>query len=352
MGLISRVSSRTYRYLVLYKNDKMNAKIIKLEFDSTFPDLNHAKEALTVLTHTILFHRSTGNFQYREGSNSKFSIEPVGLLDDELNFIRLSNDINGNNINIRYPFMRMNCEQLDKFIKQELNNRIINCNSNQFYISFYQNSGDNNSRLFKTENNSRVWEQYHISFEIDNGFEEKNENEFENQFVCDHEINSDTSINSGNYPNFDNSGDYEKQQLSKDQLSGILGQQLASLCSKVIREISVNQSYVPPLPQEKSQLGTVFSTRFRACQPYLFKFASSKEELAYSGGQSGAESPVFDDVVESSPGRVGSGVRSGSANLNRNNSGRSSGRNRGGGGGGFDLINVTKKFTNHLFFSK
>ena len=59
-----------------------------------------------------------------------------------------------------------------------------------------------------------------------------------------------------------------------------------------------------------------------------------------------------DDVVESSPGRVGSGVRSGSANLNRNNSGRSSGRNRGGGGGGFDLINVTKKFTNHLFFSK
>lgn len=329
----------------------MNAKIIKLDFDTPFPDLQHAKEALTVLSHTILFHRSTGNFQYREGSKSKFSIEPVGLLDDELNHIRLSKDINGNKINIRYPFLRMNCEQLDIFIKQELEQRIMSCDSNQFYMSFYQGA-ENNSRLFKSENSVKVWEQYHINFEIDNGFEE---DVVESQLICNHGVsdNSDDlqnfENNDNNSGNFENSGDYEKQ-LSKDRKSGILGQELAGLCQKIIREISVNQSYVPPLPQEKTQLATVFSTRFRACQPYLFKFASSKEELTYSGGHSGAESPVFESEIES-PGR-GVGIRSGSGSVKRNDSGRASGRRQGGGGGGFDLINVTKKFTNHLFFNK
>merc|ERR1712178_127274 len=334
MGTHSRVSSRTYRCIF----SVMNAKIIKLEFETPFPDINHAKDALTVLSHTILFHRSTGNFQYREGSNSKFSIEPVGLIDDELNHIRLSNDINGNNINIRYPFIRMNCEQLDKYIKQEINNRIKNTDSNQFYLSFYQNSSEK-AGFFKTESNfGRVWEQYHIYFEI----EDKGElvEEFQSQLVCDnHEVDSDDEIYLDGNENSLNSAVSEKNQNEENYFSGVIGQQLAGLCNKVIREISVNQSYVPPLPQEKSQLGTVFSTKFKSCQPYLFKLASSKEEL--NSYMLDRESPMqaFGDI-DNNKETLGNSPKH-TTNLKRNESGRKSGgRNS---NNPFDILNVTKK---------
>jgi len=320
----------------------MNAKIIKLEFETPFPDINHARDALTVLSHTILFHRSTGNFQYREGSNSKFSIEPVGLIDDELNHIRLSNDINGNNINIRYPFIRMNCEQLDKYIKQEINNRVTNTDSNQFYLSFYQNSSEK-AGLFKTENFGRVWEQYHIYFEIEDK-EELVEEFGESQLVCDHEVDSDNEIFMDGNENSLNSAISEKNQNEENYFSGVIGQQLAGLCNKVIREISVNQSYVPPLPQEKSQLGTVFSTKFKSCQPYLFKLASSKEEL--NSYMLDRESPMqaYGDIDNNK--ELGNSPKHAS-NLKRNESGRKSG----GRNNPFDILNVTKKLTNQLFFN-
>lgn len=70
----------------------MNAKTINLNIKTQLPDLEHAKEALSILAHTIILHRTTGHFKFNvdpKTGDVEFSITSFGLIEDSSNFFRL-----------------------------------------------------------------------------------------------------------------------------------------------------------------------------------------------------------------------------------------------------------------------
>lgn len=299
----------------------MNAKNVQLSFDNVFPDVTFAQEALTVLTHTILLHRSTGNFNYSPGSTSRFQIETVGLIDDELNCIRLAGcaslgkSSGGLRTNIRYPFIRVNCEQLDRYVRTEIARLVNSVQSNSLYISFYRNVPKEKGlwQGLAPAVETSVWEMYKISFRIDDTH----------------------AVAMGDH--YHQRHDTEK--LSRDAVA--IGKELAELTLIAIQEISLNQVYVPPIPHDQSILSQVFSTQFGQCQPYLFRLSTDEGSLAST--PDGTRKPF--QSINASPGPGAAGDDRAGTPSGRRNSGSKGIANR-----GMDLINVTKKFTNQLFF--
>lgn len=298
----------------------MNAKSVHLQFDTAFPDLRYAHEALTVLAHTILLHRSTGNFNYSPGSTSRFQIETVGLIDDELNLIRLAGvpalgiGSDGQQCNIRYPFIRINCEQLDRHVRREIESKICTLQSSQLFLSFYHNKVQKEKGLFTLGGEtleSCVWEQYRFSFRIENTEQQHQGQSTARQVVYDNANQSERCI--------------------------ALGKELAELTLVAVQEISLNQAYVPSIPHDQSILGHVFSTQFGQCQPYLFRLSNS-ENSPHQSSPNAARKPFDSAGGQDGPDDKTSGGR------RRSNSGTGLART------GMDLINVTKKFTNQLFF--
>ena len=88
------------------------------------------------------------------------------------------------------------------------------------YLSFYQNSSTDTQRIFRLDSaESRIWEQYHIRFEIEMPHA---------QMEASHELSGDES---------DTTSQHESSNTAK------IGQQLSALCQQVITEISLHQSY-------------------------------------------------------------------------------------------------------------
>ena len=280
----------------------MNAKSIHLNFNTPFPTIDHAKEAIQILAHTILLHRSTGHFKF--GVND-FTIESIGIAEESSAFYRLglspnifskrsneaSKDHNHSSsecqkiispTNIQYHYIRINCEDLNNAINSEIETR-LNINSTQLFLNIYQVKLIKNAGMFtKNQAEEAIWEQYKFNFSIDPLNEDYDTTErspepqiIENIDFSDRESIRDTnpilynrqetvtseSINSQNY----------SSKLAK--IENILGSELAKLSLKILTEISCNQSYIPQHSGQAESVKNIFYGKYGKCQPYLFKFS-------------------------------------------------------------------------------
>lgn len=244
----------------------MNAKIIELNFKTPFPDIEHAREAIVILSHTIIFYRSTGHFKYKNvDKNSTFQISAVGLCDDESSKFRmtmdkfsnfesnqfsynqdcLSSSLRKSPVNIPFQFLRINCEELDAYIKHNVL-ALDSVDLTSFYLSFYKKV-KNKGTIFTDQKDKQIWEQYKFSFCIDDS----------DYYGDEFDLNDQSVISNDN-----------------DETKIQLGKELEQLIFKIVNIITVDSDYyIPSNPDRKENLETVFFTNFYECQPYLFKFS-------------------------------------------------------------------------------
>lgn len=250
----------------------MNAKIIELNFKTPFPDIEHAREAIVILSHTIIFYRSTGHYRYKnvDNKNNTFQISAVGLCDDESSKFRmtmdkfcnfgsnqftynqdcLSTSLRKSPVNIPFQFLRVNCEELDRYIKQHVL-ALDSEDLTSFYLSFYKRVKKPTTIFTDLVNNNQankqIWEQYKFTFCIED----------QDYFGDDIDLNDPSIISNDN-----------------DETKIQLGKELEQLIFKIVNIITVDSDYyIPSNPDRKENLDTVFFTNFYECQPYLFKFS-------------------------------------------------------------------------------
>ena len=300
----------------------MNAKITTLRFNSPFPDEDHAKEALLILSHTILLHRSTGHYQYTNNSETEFNIKSSGIIEETSKLYRqgifpfhnlkkasgISNILkqqNQNQIdttetenfisptNIKLSYIRINCDDLDQHLKNEIFSLVAR-NSTRLYLNFYQNKILPSAGVFSgTQVEENAWEQYKFEFSILDqitlyGNPQTGQIGDISRYVANLNDHGDNNSNLGNLTRDILIEIFEKLRNDKnfyETYNLSVSKEITKNLLKLLSSINVNDtfgpqsaastSYLPHINLNRQNLANAFETQFYGCQPFLFKFSAN-----------------------------------------------------------------------------
>lgn len=137
-----------------------NLRRVDLDFNYPFPSVEIARESLTALVHTIIFHRSTGVFTFKNNSSSKFEIGSIGVIDDKLSSIRLFSKTGQNNT--LFPYVRINSQELYSYVENELYEK-VKSHSSSFFVKFYTRKPKTPSIFGNKAVEKTIWEMLLLS---------------------------------------------------------------------------------------------------------------------------------------------------------------------------------------------
>jgi len=195
------------------KHTIMNARSQVFEF---ILELCQVEEVVCSLLHTLLFHRSTGKFQYQQ--QGSYTVGTVGFQDIHCNFIDVT-------------YVRCSSDQLHKqvisYARQfkEILEHMEGHKNGQLSLEFYQKR--KSPWPFPTE--CVPWEMWVFKFDV-------------NPITTEAERNS-----------------------LREKLTDSVCEKIRTMC-----EIINQPEYIPKMPNEPD-LSNVFDDQYKDIQPYLFK---------------------------------------------------------------------------------
>nr|XP_033791843.1 autophagy-related protein 101-like isoform X2 [Geotrypetes seraphini] len=175
------------------------------------------EEAVLALLHTILVHRSTGKFHYK--NEGTYSIGTVGMQDIDCDFIKLT-------------YVRVSSEELDQIFKKavgDFKNALQNLGSDglgQISLEFYQKVS-----YWPLEDECIPWEVWTIKVNV---------------------------VNLANE---------QEQQICQEKVGEKLGEKIINIV-----EVMNRHEYLPKMPTQ-SEVDNVFDTSLKDVQPYLYKIS-------------------------------------------------------------------------------